>query len=369
MTLTIGVVGGGQLARMMIPAAEALGIEIRVLAETEGSPAQLAASAVGDYRDLDVLRTFARGVDVVTFDHEHVPTDHLEALVRDGVSVHPGPHALIFAQDKARMRERLSTLPIPQPSWELVTTEEEVSGFVAQQGGVAIAKTPRGGYDGKGVRVIEGAVDIADWWESGPVLLEQRVRFRRELAQLVARTPSGEIRVFPLVQTTQRDGVCAEVIAPAPDTSSEVKAEASRIATTIAHELGVTGILAVEMFEADDGALFVNELAMRPHNSGHVFTEGGVTSQFEQHLRAVADWTLGDVSLREPWAVMVNLFGDAGPRRVQAALASSDRVRVHAYGKQPRAGRKAGHVVVCGGDLEDVLALARAAADPKFSEV
>lgn len=369
MSLVIGVVGGGQLARMMIPAAQALGIEIRVLAESDDSSASLAASVVGDYRDLEVLRAFAIGVDVVTFDHEHTPTEHLEQLVREGVDVHPGPHALVFAQDKSAMRERLSALPIPKPAWERVEKAAEAEGFIADHGGIVIAKTPRGGYDGKGVRVIETPADIADWLELGPVLLEQRVDFRRELAQLIARTPSGHTRVFPLVQTTQEGGVCAEVIAPAPETPQQSVDEAARIATVIASELNVTGVLAVEMFESHDGHLYVNELAMRPHNSGHVFTEAAVTSQFEQHLRAVADWPLGEATLRQPWAVMVNLFGDAGNYRVAAALASSDRVRVHAYGKSPRAGRKAGHVVVCGEELETTLATARAAANAHPPEV
>ncbi len=361
--MRVGVIGGGQLARMMIPAAEALGVEIVVLAEAEDSSAKLAAGTIGDYRDGELVQFFAHDVDVLTFDHEHVPTALLERLVSQGVSVRPGPHALVFAQDKSAMRSRLSDIDVPLPAWSLAHDVADVEQFLNSQSGVAIAKTPRGGYDGKGVRVIHSAQDVADWLSVGPVLLEQKVEFVRELAQLVARRPGGQMAAFPLVQTLQADGVCAEVIAPAPETSDALIAEASRIAQTIAESLDVTGVLAVELFEDASGGLLVNELAMRPHNSGHVFTEAAVTGQFEQHLRAVMDWPLGDTSLREPWAVMVNLFGDGGNERIQAALEYSPRVRPHGYGKQPRPGRKAGHVVVHGENLDEVVALARGAAD------
>lgn len=361
MTHVVGVVGGGQLARMMIPAAEALGIEIRVLAEVEGSSAALAATAVGDYRDWSTLRQFATSVDTLTFDHEHVPTDFLRRLVAEGVSVHPGPEALVFAQDKAAMRQRLSELDVPLPAWAVAENVQQVDAFIQQQGGEAVAKTPRGGYDGKGVRVVSQGHEVTDWLEMGPVLMEQKVAFVREVSQMVARRPSGETVPYPLVETIQKGGVCAEVIAPAPDTTPEQVAEAARIGVLIAESLGVAGMLAVEMFVTDAGQFMVNELAMRPHNSGHVFTEGAMTSQFNQHLRAVSDWPLGSPELRHPWSVMVNLFGDAGNERIRRILEHSPRVSVHAYGKSARPGRKAGHLVVSGGDLSEVLSLARAA--------
>jgi len=360
-THIVGVVGGGQLARMMIPAAEALGIEIRVLAETEESSAKLAATDVGDYRDWPTLRQFALGVDTVTFDHEHVPTDLLHRLTSEGVSVQPGPDALVCAQDKAAMRERLSTLDVPLPAWAVADTVEQVDTFIQHQGGDAVAKTPRGGYDGKGVRVVSVGADVADWLDAGPVLMEQRVDFVREVSQMVARRPSGDTTPYPLVETIQKHGVCAEVIAPAPDTSAQQVAEAARIGVLIAESLGVTGMLAVEMFVTESGKFMVNELAMRPHNSGHVFTEGAVTSQFEQHLRAVSDWPLGSPALRHTWSVMVNLFGDAGTDRIRRILDFSPQVSVHAYGKSPRPGRKAGHLVVSGENLDEVLGVARAA--------
>ena len=361
MSMTVGVVGGGQLARMMISAAQALGIDIAVLAEAENSSAELAATAVGDYRDSNTLIGFANTVDVVTFDHEHVPTALLTELESHGVQVRPGPHALVFAQDKALMRARLAKTSVPLPDWRVATSANDVDEFVGHHAGEAIAKTPRGGYDGKGVRVIRSASEVAEWLEAGEVLLEEKVPFSRELAQLVARSPSGEMRVFPLVETIQQGGVCAEVIAPAPETTDDLRARTADIARTIAEQLEVTGVLAVELFHVGDDVV-VNELAMRPHNSGHVFTEGAVTSQFEQHLRAVLDWPLGDTSLTHPWSVMVNLFGDAGHERITAALGTSDRVRVHAYGKEPRPGRKAGHIVVSGDKLEHVRDIARRAA-------
>ena len=361
MTDVIGVVGGGQLARMMIPAAEALGMSIRVLAETEESSAKLAATAVGDYRDWSTLRQFAVAVDTLTFDHEHVPTEFLHRLLAEGVSVQPGPDALVFAQDKAAMRERLSALDVPLPAWAVAESVDRVDAFIQEQGGQAVAKTPRGGYDGKGVRVVTAGSEVADWLDAGPVLMEQKVDFSREVSQMVARRPSGDTVAYPLVETIQKGGVCAEVIAPAPHTTPQQVAEAARIGTLIAEALGVTGMLAVEMFVTDSGQFMVNELAMRPHNSGHVFTEGAITSQFEQHLRAVADWPLGSPELRHPWSVMVNLFGDAGNEPIRHILDHSPRVSVHAYGKSARPGRKAGHLVVSGDTLDEVLSLARAA--------
>jgi 5-(carboxyamino)imidazole ribonucleotide synthase len=359
----VGVIGGGQLARMMIPPAVELGIELRVLAEAEGSSAGLAATAVGDYRDAATVLAFAAEADVVTFDHEHVPQEVLAALVAAGIPVRPGADALLAAQDKIVMRERLEALGIPVPDWATAGDADAVAAFLAAHGGVAIAKTPRGGYDGKGVRVVRDAHAVDDWLGAGTVLLEELVPFRRELAQLVARRPSGELAVWPVVETVQRDGVCAEVTAPAPGPDVAVAAE---IGERIAVGLGVTGVLAVELFETADGRLLVNELAMRPHNSGHWTIDGAVTSQFEQHLRAVLDLPLGDPSPRAPWSVMVNVLGGPPgatiPDRYPAAMAAHPAVRFHDYGKASRPGRKVGHVTATGSSLDAVLAEARAAA-------
>ncbi len=358
----VGVIGAGQLARMMIPPAVALGIELRVLAEAEDGSARLAATQVGDYRDVETVLGFARACDVITFDHEHVPQDVLRALVDAGVAVRPGPDALLHAQDKLTMRARLAELGIPQPDWTRAETAADLASFLDDHGGRAVVKTPRGGYDGKGVRVVADAAEAADWLEAGPVLVEELVPFQRELAQLIARRPSGEARTWPLVETVQRGGVCAEVIAPAPRVTDAVERAAAEIATSIAHGLSVTGVLAVELFEANDGRVLVNELAMRPHNSGHVTIDGHTTSQFEQHLRAVLDWPLGDTAALAEWGVMINVFGALPDDRIALALGHQPSAKVHAYGKGPRAGRKAGHVTVIGSDLDDVAYRARAAA-------
>ncbi len=358
----VGVIGGGQLARMMIPPAVALGIDLRVLAEAADSSARLAATAIGDYRDEAAVLEFARGCDVITFDHEHVPQPVLQALVAAGSAVHPGPDALLFAQDKLMMRERLSQLGVPQPDWARVETADELAGFLADHGGRAVVKTPRGGYDGKGVRVVAQAHEADDWLADGPLLAEELVSFQRELAQLIARRASGQSRLWPLVETVQRGGVCAEVIAPAPQTTDAVERAAAEIATTVANGVGVTGVLAVELFESTDGRVLVNELAMRPHNSGHATIDGSVTSQFEQHLRAVLDWPLGDTEPLAPWAVMINVFGELPQPEIAAALGHQPAAKVHAYGKGPRAGRKAGHVTAIGEDLDETAYRARAAA-------
>lgn len=373
MALRVGVVGGGQLARMMIAPAVELGVELRVLAEEPDMAASLAASAVGDYRDAERVLAFAREVDVVTFDHEHVPQDVLAALVDAGVAVRPGPEALKHAQDKLVMRARLAELGMPQPDWAAVTNADELQAFLDDHGGRAVVKTPRGGYDGKGVRVVGAATEADDWFAAlaedargGALLVEELVDFSRELAQQVARRPSGETAVYPVVETVQRDGVCAEVLAPAPHAGERLRRVAAEIGVRIAEGLDVTGMLAVELFETTDERLLVNELAMRPHNSGHWSQDGAVTGQFEQHLRAVLDLPLGDTAARAPWSVMVNILG--GPAegsldaRFAAAMAAHPDAKVHTYGKSPRPGRKVGHINVVGDDLDDVTYRARAAA-------
>lgn len=370
MSQIVGVIGGGQLARMMIPPAVELGLEIRVLGEAEGSSARPAVTQVGDYRDAETVLDFAKDVDVITFDHEHVPQDVLRALVDAGVAVHPGPDALRYAQDKLEMRRRLAELGAPMPEWAACSSVEEIDAFLAEHGGEAIAKTPRGGYDGKGVRVVRSGAEAADWLASfEAILLEEKVGFRRELAQLVARRPSGETSFWPVVETVQRDGVCAEVIAPAPLTDGaavRTREVAVEIAELIASGLGVTGVLAVELFETTDERLLVNELAMRPHNCGHWTIDGSATSQFEQHLRAVLDLPLGDPSIRQPWSVMINLLG--GPQgeditdRFPLAWSKHPEAKLHTYGKSARPGRKVGHVTVSGQDLDEVAYRARAAA-------
>lgn len=371
MTFRVGVIGGGQLARMMIEPALALGLEIKVFAETEGSSAALAATQIGDYTDVAQVREFAKTVDVITFDHEHVPLGVLQTLENEGVSVQPPSRALQFAQNKLHMRQRLSELGLPMPAWAEIKTAEELNDFISANGGVAILKTPIGGYDGKGVAVVRDAADAGEWLANldqfgGSLLAEQKVDFVRELAQLVARRPSGQIQHWPLVQTVQRNGVCAEVLAPAPGTSDEALDRAAEIAETVASGLGVTGVLAVEMFETADGEFVINELAMRPHNSGHFSIEGSKTSQFEQHLRAVLDLPLGNTSMVNSHAVMINLLGvddrNDFVSRYPEALAAYPSAKFHTYGKSARKGRKMGHITVTGENEHSVLEDAKAAA-------
>jgi 5-(carboxyamino)imidazole ribonucleotide synthase len=355
---------------MMVPPAINLGLEIRVFAESENSPAQMAATTVGDYTNFDSVLAFAQGCDVITFDHEHVPQSVLTALVSSGVVVRPGPTALIFAQDKLLMREKLTALGIPVPGWTKASTAAEVEAFLAEYGGRIVAKTARGGYDGKGVRVVTSVADVSEWLSAlapgEALLLEELVEFRRELAQLIARRPSGEIALWPVVETVQQNGVCSEVIAPAPRSAGRIADVAGQIAADIANGLEVTGVMAVELFETTDDRILVNELAMRPHNSGHWSIDGSTTSQFEQHLRAVLDLPLGATGMTEPFSVMVNVLGgpEVGglPSRYARAMVLHPTVKIHSYGKESRPGRKVGHVTASGDDLAEVAYQARGAS-------
>ena len=367
---TLAVIGGGQLARMMAQPAIALGLPLRLLAEGDGvSAAQVIPDhLVGDYRDLDTLVKATDGCAVVTFDHEHVPTEHLHALAESGLAVRPGPEALVHAQDKAVMRTRLGELDVPCPRNALVGSVAEVEAF----GFPCVLKRTRGGYDGKGVWVVRSAEECEEPLRAAAasgvqLLAEELVDFRRELSALVARSPSGQAAAYPVVESTQRDGICHEVVAPAPGLDPDLASRAQELALRVAGALDVTGILAVELFETADGRVLVNELAMRPHNTGHWTQDGAVTSQFENHLRAVMDLPLGSPAARAPWTVMVNILGgptDAGRLYdgYPHALARDPHLRVHLYGKELRPGRKVGHVNAYGDDLDDCLERARHAA-------
>jgi 5-(carboxyamino)imidazole ribonucleotide synthase len=373
----VGMVGAGQLARMTHQAAIALGQSLRILAETPDDGAALVAAdvVVGDYRSLADLRAFAASCDVLTWDHEHVPNEHIVALAEAGVSVHPGPAALQYAQDKAAMRRRLTELGIPCPRWvDLAAAADPVAAlaqFGEEVGWPLVLKAARGGYDGKGVWVIDAAPGAAELLASGtPLLAEQKVPIARELAADVARSPFGQAAAWPVVETVQDDGICVEVIAPAPGMAEALADEAQLLALRTAAELGVTGVLAVDLFETVDGRLLVNELAMRPHNSAHWTIEGSRTSQFEQHLRAVLDYPLGATTITAAVVAMANVLG--GPdgvvpkgidERVHHCMARWPDVKIHLYGKGFRPGRKVGHVTALGEDVDAVRVRARAAAD------
>jgi 5-(carboxyamino)imidazole ribonucleotide synthase len=360
----VGMVGGGQLARMTHQAAIALGQSLRVMAAAPDDGAALVAADVhiGHHTDLDALRTFAKGCEVVTFDHEHVPQSHLLALAAEGVNVAPDAAALRYAQDKRAMRERLGELGIPVPRWAPAADRDAVAALAAEVGWPVIAKAVRGGYDGRGVWVV-GEVDDLPATE---LIVEEKVPLRRELAALVARSPFGQVAAFPVVETVQWEGICVEVLAPAPDLDPELAVSAQELAIRLATELGVVGLLAVELFDTGTG-LVVNELAMRPHNSGHWTIEGARTSQFEQHLRAVLDYPLGDTGLTAPAVVMANLLGgEPGgmslDERLHHLFAADPGIKVHLYGKQPRPGRKIGHVTALGEDMAQTRERARRAA-------
>ena len=366
------MIGGGQLSRMTAEAATALGIGFRVLAERPDDPAAqvVADTRIGSHADREAVLAFARGCDVVTFDHEHVPTGILEELLDQGVAVRPGPASLFHAQDKAHMRAALSALHLPCPDWAVVASPADVAEFAEQHGWPVVLKTSRGGYDGKGVwridsldearRVLDLPLAHGAQW-----LVEQHIPFIRELSAQVARSPHGQAVSYPVVQTTQTNGICAEVVAPAPGLDEQRALQAQELALAIAKQLDVVGMLAVELFDTGEH-LYVNELAMRPHNSGHWTIEGAVTSQFENHLRAVLDLPLGDPRARAPYAVMVNILGgDVGglTSAYRHVLAREPALKVHLYGKEVRPGRKVGHVTLLGDDPASLLERARHAVD------
>jgi len=371
----VGMVGAGQLARMTHQAAVALGQSLRVLAVGPDEPAALVASDVvlGRYDDLATLRRFAMGCDVLTFDHEHVPTEHLRTLAAEGTRVYPGPDALRHAQDKLVMRQALAGLGVPVPPFREVTSPQDAVSFGAEHGWPCVLKATRGGYDGRGLWMLTTPTGarrmVTERLAAGtPLLVEQCVAMRRELGALVARSPFAQGAAWPVVQTVQREGICVEVLAPAPGLSVELAQAGQQLALHVAGELGVVGVLAVELFEMPDGRLLVNELAMRPHNSGHWTIEGAATSQFEQHLRAVLDYPLGCTAPRAPVCVMANVLGAGSPptmgvdERLHHLMARYPQAKAHLYAKSERPGRKLGHVTVCGEQRASVREVAVASA-------
>ncbi|RDI64271.1 5-(carboxyamino)imidazole ribonucleotide synthase [Nocardia pseudobrasiliensis] len=372
---TVTMIGGGQLARMTHQAAVALGQRLRVLAERPDDPAAQVTPEVvlGAHTDLAALRKAAVGSHALTFDHEHVPTEHLETLVAEGVNVQPPPGALLYAQDKLAMRRKLAELGVPVPPFTAVESAADAIGFGDEHGWPFVLKAVRGGYDGRGVWMIDDRAEaetvVADQLAHGVVLLaEQKVDLKRELSAMVARSPFGQAAAWPVVETVQREGQCAVVIAPAPELPDARSAEATELALRLAKELGVTGAMAVELFETHDGRLLVNELAMRPHNSGHWGMDGAVTGQFEQHLRAVLDYPLGDTSPLAPVTVMANILGaETAPEmtmdeRLHHLFARMPHARVHLYGKGERPKRKIGHINILGDDVAEVREQAERAA-------
>jgi 5-(carboxyamino)imidazole ribonucleotide synthase len=366
----VAMVGGGQLARMTHQAAIALGQTLRVLATAPDEPAAQVSPdvVIGSHTDLEDLRRVAAGADALTFDHELVPTELLDKLVAEGVNVQPPPQALVHAQDKLVMRRRLEALGAPVPRYTGIGTLDELDDFAQRIAGPVVVKAVRGGYDGRGVRMARDpshAREIATTFlaEGVPVMAEEQVNLRRELSALVARSPFGQGAAWPVVETVQADGICVLVIAPAPELPEHLAAEAQGLALRLAAELGVVGVLAVELFETTDGALLVNELAMRPHNSGHWTMDGARTSQFEQHLRALLDYPLGGTDAIAPVTVMANVLGAPQQpaitldERLHHLFARMPDARVHLYGKEERSGRKVGHINFVGSDPDGLAEL------------
>jgi 5-(carboxyamino)imidazole ribonucleotide synthase len=371
MKRTVLVIGGGQLARMMAQAAPSLGLQLRVLAaSTDTSVLGVTEVVVGDYRNVNDVLAAATGVDVVTFDHEHVPRDVLMALAEAGYAMRPSIEALALVQDKLCLREQLASWGVPQPKWH--GGQGEVGSLVAEflrSGAVwpLVVKRSVGGYDGKGVWVLEREQDLSELAgvESPKWVIEEFCEFSRELSAQGALSPHGQGLAYQVVQTTQVDGICRHVLAPAPELAEATMIEAQRLAMQIATAAQVTGMLAVELFLMPDGRLLVNELAMRPHNSGHWTIDGAITSQFENHLRAVTDLPLGSVKPLWPYTAMVNVLGvsEPAPDVLDHVLAHDPGVRVHIYGKDFRPGRKLGHVNVGDSDASRALSRAQHAAD------
>jgi 5-(carboxyamino)imidazole ribonucleotide synthase len=364
---TVGMVGAGQLARMTAAAAIGLGVRFRVLAAAaDDSAAQVVADApVGDYRSTGDLLAFAAACDIVTFDHEHVPQPALHALEAAGHAVSPSSAALRLTQDKLTMRRRLAELGAPVPSAVPVTSQAEVDAVADRTDWPVVLKAVSGGYDGRGVWVCRSYAEVAEVMSHGvPLLVEEFVPFERELAVLIARSPSGHGAAYPVVQTIQRDGICHEVLAPAPGLPDHVAKDAIRLGLQLARDLDVIGVLAVELFETR-GGLLVNELAMRPHNSGHWTIEGARTSQFEQHLRAVLNLPLGSPRLTAPCIAMANVLGADDPDlrgKLNHVLAADPALKIQLYGKPVRPGRKVGHVTALGDDMASVRDRATRAA-------
>lgn len=368
----VGMIGGGQLSRMTQQAAIGLGIELHVLTPEVDAPAVVAGATphLGDHRDADAVLRFADHCDVITLDHELTPDEILRSVIADGHIVRPHPDAGRFAQDKGAARAAFGEAGLPVPPFMVLDRgdSDAVDAFAENHGWPVVLKAPTGGYDGRGVEILDdrAALEQSDLARESPTwLIEALVPIAMELAVLVARRPSGEVRVYPVVETVQRDGICHELIAPAR-IDPELCDDAIELGRRIAESIGAIGILAIEMFLTDRGELVINEIATRPHNSGHITIEAAATSQFENHLRAVLDWPLGDTHLVTPAAATVNLLGPTTPADPPLDIASALELpdaHVHLYRKSIRSGRKIGHVTARAASVDEAVETARRCAD------
>jgi len=362
---TVGVIGAGQLARMMVAPASALGINLILFAQSgDDSGAQITSHVIGDYSDLAALQKFAQGCDVITFEHELVPLSVIKGLESAGVRVYPSSSAFVYSQDKAEMRKKLAHYPAPE--WKVVTSTSEVDQYPL------IAKAISGGYDGRGVWKINSQDELAEVLRTTPrLLIEELISFDSEIAVMVARSPHGQATSWAPTQTVQEDGICTMTISPAQEISDEIAERAQKLALEIAADVGVIGVMAVEMFVKGE-KIFINELAMRPHNSGHWTIDGSRTSQFEQHLRAILDLPLGDPAMVAEYAVMGNILGGEKTdmyRPYLHLMARNPDLKFHQYKKEVRPGRKIGHVTATGSNLLQLTTDVQHARDYMSGEI
>jgi len=345
---TIGILGGGQLGRMLALAGYPMGLRFRFLDPSPNAPGgELAEHICDDYGHPEALSRFAEGLDLVTYEFENVPVDSAHFL-EERTPVHPAPAALEVAQDRLTEKSFFQQLNIPVPPFANVETREELEAAVATIGLPSVLKTRRFGYDGKGQQVLREQTDIATAWENlggVPLILEGFIPFERELSIIAARSRTGETAFYPLVENHHREGILRLSLAPAPGDITRLQAQAQEYASRLLEALNYCGVLAIEFFE-HKGELIVNEFAPRVHNSGHWTIEGAVTSQFENHLRAVLGWPLGSTEANG-YSAMVNIIGTLPD--TQAVLAVSG-AHLHLYDKAPIPGRKIGHITLCAED-------------------
>ena len=362
---TVGIIGAGQLARMTVAPATALGINLLLFAQSsDDSAAQIAPHIVGDYRDLSALQEFAAKCDVITFEHELVPLSVIKGLEASGVKVSPSSASFQYSQDKAAMRQKLSAYP--GPKWRVISDAGDSFDFPF------IAKKISGGYDGRGVWKISNRAELEEVLKGNPqILIEELISFDCEIAVMVARSAHGQATTWAPTQTVQSEGICTLTISPAPVISQVVAEKAQHLALSIANDISLIGVMAVELFGKGD-ELFINELAMRPHNSGHWTIDGSRTSQFEQHLRAILDLPLGDPAMTAGYAVMANILGGEKTdmyRPYLHLMARNPQLKFHQYKKEGRKGRKIGHVTAVGENLLELTEIAEHARDYMSGEI
>lgn len=358
---TIGVMGGGQLGRMFAIAARRMGYRVQIFTPEEDSPAgQLAdLTRIADYTNEAAVTRFAQDVDVITFEFENIPIESVEWCAQH-CEVRPAGSILHMAQNRLREKTFLAEAGIPVAPFRSVRSAHELSSAMEQIGRPAILKTAAFGYDGKGQQTINAREDFEEIWSASSadeLILEGAIDFAKEVSVIVARGPDGQSRPFPLCENIHRNHILDLTVVPAR-VEPAVEQEAAQLACAIAEKLELVGLLAVEMFLKADGALLVNELAPRPHNSGHWTIEACATSQFEQQVRAVCGLPLGSTEILRP-AAMANLLGDVwqGGEPDWSKALQSDDVHLHLYGKrEPRPRRKMGHLTAFGANADEAIA-------------